>query len=273
VGCLWFGGALGDYWAEVWGWGRLYATNTFLENPLQNAAARTLGWLGFHAAIVIAAVMGVRREKNRLAWAGWLLLAIAGVAAGWRFFPRYFFLLLPPVVLLAARGMTRPGRFRAAALLLLVIPLARFGPRYVALALRGEQGWADTAMDRDSRAAAAILNRNAQPGDTLFVWGYRPELYVYTPLPAANRFLDSQPLTGVPADRHLTQSQPVETETARTHRLELARSWPVYIADGLSLYNPKLAIAEYPDLRDWFTHYREIGRSGQTVVYRLAAGP
>jgi hypothetical protein len=68
-------------------------------------------------------------------------------------------------------------------------------------------------MDRDSRAAAAAVLRLARPGDTLFIWGYRPEIYTYTRLPAATRYLDSQPLTGVPADRHLTQSDPVATSS------------------------------------------------------------
>jgi len=114
----------------------------------------------------------------------------------------------------------------------------------------------------------------AKPGDTLFVWGYRPEDYVYTRLPAATMYLDAQPLTGVPADRHLTQSAPVETEAPRNRRAELARSAPTFILDGLGLYNPRLAIANYPDLRAWLGNYREAGRTGGTVIYRrdIAAG-
>ena len=124
-------------------------------------------------------------------------------------------------------------------------------------------------MDRDSRAAAALTRRLAQPGDTLFVWGFRPELYVYTGLPAATPFLDSQPLTGVPADRHLTQSVPVETEGARARRAQLAQFRPTFVLDGLGLYNPQLAIAEYSDLRVWLKNYREVARSGQTIIYCL----
>jgi hypothetical protein len=123
-------------------------------------------------------------------------------------------------------------------------------------------------MDRDSQAAAAMIRKVARPGDSLFVWGYRPELYAYTRLPAATRFLDTQPLTGVPADRHLTSSTPIETEAARERRLEAARSAPEFIADGLGAYNPQLSITRYPELREWFSHYREAARSGQTIIYR-----
>ena len=123
-------------------------------------------------------------------------------------------------------------------------------------------------MDRDSRAAAAIVSAAAKPGDTLFVWGYRPEIYVYSHLPAATRFLDSQPLTGVPADRHLTQSTPVETEESRARRAELAASRPTFIVDGLGEYNRQLALNQFADLRAWMAEYREVGRSAGSVIYR-----
>jgi len=87
-------------------------------------------------------------------------------------------------------------------------------------------------------------------------------------LPAATMFLDSQPLTGVPADRHLTQSEPVETEAPRARRATLARSQPTFVVDGLSAYNPRLAIANYPELRGWFANYHEVARTTQTVIYR-----
>src|ERR1035441_7496709 len=149
---------------------------------------------------------------------------------------------------------------------LLLIPLARFAPTYV-MAAR-DAGWRDTAMDRDSRAAAATVNALAKPGDTLFVWGFRPEIYVYSRLPAATRFLDSQPLTGVPADRHLTQSTPVETRESLARRAELAASRPTFVVDGLGEYNRHLAVTEFGDLRAWMAAYREVGRSAGSVIYR-----
>ena len=53
------------------------------------------------------------------------------------------------------------------------------------------------------------------------------------------------------------------------NREELVRSHPTFVIDGLSLYNPALAINGYENLRAWFTHYREVGRTRTTVVYRL----
>jgi hypothetical protein len=260
-------GALGAYWEQVWRWGRLYAGSTFLESPLRNGIVRTVNWMGFHAAAVVAACAGVRTEKPRLRWVGWLVLSLAGVAAGLRFFPRYYFLLLPPVVLLAARGMALLGRCRLRVILLLLVPLVRFAPSYWT-ALH-DPAWRDIAMDRDSRAVAEFVRSQANAGDTLFVWGYRPEIYVYTGMPAATRFLDSQPLTGVPADRHLTQSEPVETVESARRREELSQSRPTFVLDALGLLNPRLAIENYGELRGWISRYRESGRVGNCIVYRM----
>jgi len=262
-------GALAAWWEEVWVWGRLYASSTFVESPLWNGVVRTAGWIGFHAAAVLAAAwfLWTSRRSGMWRWLLWLAAAAVGVATGLRFFPRYYFLLLPPVTIMAARGLTQMGRRRALAVAaLLAVPLVRFAPSYVAAARDGE--WRDTAMDRDSRAAAAQIRRLAKPGDTLLVWGYRPELYVYTGLPAATRYIDTQPLTGVPADRHLTDSRPVETERTAERRRELTESRPTFIADGLGAYNPQLAITQYPELRAWFAQYREVARTGGTVIYQ-----
>jgi hypothetical protein len=262
------GSALGGYWDEVWKWGRLYAGSPFAESPARNALARTANWAGFHIAIVAAAAVFLWKSPRR-AWIGWLVVSAMGVSAGLRFFPRYYFLLLPVVVLMAARGLTTitddKNRSSVLLALLLLIPAVRFGPTY--LSARRDSGWRDTAMDRDSRQAAALVRPLEKPGDTLLVWGYRPELYVYTGLPAATRYLDSQVLSGVPADRHLTSSEPVETQDSARRRAELAQSRPSFIVDGLGPYNPRLAITAYPELREWLGQYREAARTGGSVIY------
>jgi hypothetical protein len=128
-------------------------------------------------------------------------------------------------------------------------------------------------MDQDSRRAAQLARQWSAPGDTLFVWGFRPELYVYTGLAAATPYLDSQPLTGVPADRHLTDSQPVDSELTHARRAELARTHPTFIMDGLGPFNPRLAIAAYADLLPWLAQYQEVARTDLTVIYKRTALP
>ena len=260
-------GAWPFYVDQVWVWSSRYAASSHVSNPLLNGITRTANWLGFHAVLLAGIAMGWLRARA-IEWkmAAWVLLSLAGVSLGWRFFPRYYFQLLPVLVIAAAAGLATMKRQHAWILLLLVVPFARFGPRYYLLAAGQSANWPDTAMDRESKRAAALAN--PQPGDSLFVWGFRPDLYVDTAIPAATRFLDSQALTGVPADRHLTQSTPVVNNTAAA-RTELARSHPTVIIDGLSLYNPALAIDRYPELRPWLAQYREVGRTGNIIVYRL----
>ncbi|MDX2152787.1 MAG: hypothetical protein SFV54_18740 [Bryobacteraceae bacterium] len=253
-------GSLAAYWLQVWTWGSAYARDSHLANPALEGLKRTANWLGFHAAAVLpAAWLYIKRrsEPETRTLALWTALALVSVVLGFRFFPRYYFALLPPVVLAAARALTLlPQRYLLA---LLLIPAIRFAPTYLTV-----QQTPDLALFRDAQAAAALLPTN----ETLLVWGYRPELFALTRMPAASRFLDSQPLTGVIADRHLTNSVPTAPELARQNRAELLRTKPHWIADGLAPYNPNLAISSFPDLTAWLSHYQVAARTQGFVLYR-----
>lgn len=264
IAFVWFGL---PYIDQVWRWGAMYSAQTF---AFATVFVRTGDWMGFQAALVVGALVALHNE-DRLRWrmAAWLLLSFAAVTAGWRFFPRYYFQLLPVMALLAARGYTWLGRWRVIILALLLIPLIRFGPRYAMLANdllhdRPSQ-WSDVALNEDSKAVADRIGNEG----TLLVWGYRPDIFAYTRMPAGSRFLDSQPLTGVLADRHLTSSVAFAPQWAARNRRELIASDPVWIVDGLGALNPALAITCYPDLRDWLANYREVGRTRFSIIYKI----
>jgi hypothetical protein len=264
VALVWYGR---PYIDEVWRWGALYSEQTF---SLATGFIRTANWAGFQAALVVGAAVALCKESRwRWRMLAWLALSLAGVAAGWRFFPRYYFQLLPVMALLAARGYTLLGRWRTVMLVLLLIPLVRFGPRYALLAndLAHDRppDWNDVSLNQDSRAASDRAGREG----TLLVWGYRPDIFAYTRMPAGSRFLDSQPLTGVLADRHLTSSEPVAPEWAARNRRELIASDPTWIIDGLGPLNPALAITNFPDLREWLANYREVSRTRFSIIYKL----
>jgi 4-amino-4-deoxy-L-arabinose transferase-like glycosyltransferase len=308
------GGALPRYFRQVWEWSAAYAASSPELHPLENGLRRTADWLGFHAALALgaAAFWWENRKRENYWLAGWLALSFAGVALGARFYPRYYLQLLPPAVLLAARGFARAfteprpsgsGLVRRPALAArgfarafteprpsgsalvrrsvlaslaaaaLLIPLVRFGPRYVTLAhdllAHRPPDWADVALDRDSQVAAALVNHRKHPGDTLFVWGYRPAVFVYTRMPVASRFWDSQPLTGVPADRHLRETTAVLPEQAARNRREFAESRPTFVVDSLSLSNPRLSVEAYPELRGWLAQYKLVARTPLSLIYEL----
>lgn len=259
--------ALEPYIDQVWRWGAQYAASPVVADPAWNGIVRTSNWLGFHVVLVIGAAVWWMREKNwkYLAWAGMCLI---GVFLGWRFFPRYYFLLLPALAVPAARGLVtmRNRTILAVALATILVPLVRFGPRYAMLA-----GWNDLAMDRDSRAASQIALEYAPKDGSLYVWGYRPEMYLYTELKPATKYLECQALTGVPADRHLGSTEIVLTSGTHEAREELAHSTPDVVIDGLSPYNPALAMDHYPELRPWLDNYREVAHTAGSVIYARRA--
>jgi 4-amino-4-deoxy-L-arabinose transferase-like glycosyltransferase len=281
LGLLAAQGALPGYLEQVWRWGALYSADPPFASPVWEGLRRTANWAGFHIALLAGAAVYWSRCRDRTAalLAVWLLAGLVAVAAGGRFYPRYYFALLPVLALAAARGyrMLAPRARLALLALALALPLVRFGPRQLALAYdtaRGQpHGWSDLAMFDDCRAAAALLRRHARPGGTLFVWGYRPELQVLARMPAATRFLDSQPLTGVFADRHLARSRASAAEVALRNRKELRAARPAFVVDGLGPYNPALAITAFPDLRAWMAEYEIVGATAGTRIYRRSGTP
>ncbi len=255
-------------WDQVWRWGAAYSRDSPVGSPVREGLMRTLAWCGFQVSAVIGAICFFRRERThpmRLL-AIWTALSLVMVCLGLRFSPRYYLVLLPPVVLAGARGLARmPPGVRWAVLALLLIPAARFGPRYAAV----NADWADTAMNRDSAEASRLIAAQAKPGDTILVWGYRPDILVYTRLPLGTPFLDSQPLTGVIADRHLTRSDATFPELAAHNRQRLSTLAPTWVVDGLGPYNSQLAITNYPDLAAWMSRYGLAGETKGTRIYRL----
>ena len=276
LGALGATGAWPGYVEQVWRWGLVYARESPVANPVLNGASRTLNWIGFHLAAVLSAGYFFVQSRDGMRWklAGWIALSFLGVAVGGRFAPHYFLQLLPTVLIPASRGLILAYiRYRrltiAIAAVLLFIPLARFGPRYAWLVLSNrESNWVDTAMDLDSGAVASRIRAAARPTDTLFVWGYRPDMYVYSRLISDSRFWDSQPLTGVPADRHLSASTPIYGGSAAANRRELMRSHPTWIVDGLGLLNPNLRLDQYQDLRPWMAQYALVSKTSLSLIYR-----
>jgi hypothetical protein len=277
---LWLDGSFKDYWEQVWVWGAAYAAKTPVAGPWSNGVSRTLNWIGFHSAIAVAAAWFWWRDRTPArVWIGvWALLSLIGVAVGLRFLPRYYFQLLPAIVLAASRGFATMGKAHPAPLVrmlavsLLLIPVIRFAPRYVILAHDLVTGvphhWADIVLDQDSQAAARIVAAQSRPGDTLFVWGYRPSLYVYTRVPAGSKFWDSQPVSGVPAERHFETDVPIVADWAARNQKELALSHPTFVVDTLSSINPALNMGRYPELRSWLSDYKLVGRTRLTTVYQ-----
>jgi len=280
AGTLYFLGAWPGYLEQVWRWGLTYTEGSPLAHPIELGIIRTTDWLGFHSALALSAGFGFlgfsRGEKWKIG--SWLALSFVAVWLGTRFAPRYFLQVLPGMVIAASRGIVVAvhGRHRKVAssilAICLLVPFIRFGPRYFSLAfddLRGQSpNWIDVNLDLDSQDVAQLLKGMSRPGDMLFIWGYRPDIYVYTRLVAPGVFWDSQPLTGVPADRHLHVTDAIYGGPAAANRQKVIQTHPTWIVDGLGPLNPRLRPEVYPEIKQWMSGYRLVGRTKVSLIYR-----
>jgi hypothetical protein len=138
------------------------------------------------------------------------------------------------------------------------------------------------AVEREGREAMrASSPRRGGPrdrSDYLFVWGARAEIYYWSGLIPASRFLTTQPLTGVPADvHHDSRSRPVfESEVTRAARIELVeelrRAQPRYIVDEIGFFNRVMSINSYEETRELMKDYERLGTTGRFLIYRRKEG-
>ncbi|HSO73558.1 MAG TPA: glycosyltransferase family 39 protein [Blastocatellia bacterium] len=188
-----------------------------------------------------------------------------------------------------------------------ITTVVRFHTRTVQLAnswMRGKIStavgdWHHEKLNREERMVAAVVRdlpeaagigswreaeamRASSPrqrgasgsSDYLFVWGSRAEIYYWSGLLPASRYLSTQPLTGVPADVHHDGKSPSILDNSATSLTriqlveELGQTRPKYIVDELGFFNPEFSIQSYPELREFMRGYRRIGATGQFLIYR-----
>ncbi|HKQ08093.1 MAG TPA: glycosyltransferase family 39 protein [Blastocatellia bacterium] len=148
--------------------------------------------------------------------------------------------------------------------------------RRVAAAVKGLQPEAADALGLEALRRGGPRERPpAGPSDYLFVWGYRPEIYFWSGLLPASKYLSTQPLTGVPADIHYFSHDYRkvlgERDTAAARRElaeELAAVYPEYIIDELGFFNDDLAMARYAELADVLSLYKNVGAVERFIIYR-----
>jgi hypothetical protein len=149
--------------------------------------------------------------------------------------------------------------------------------RKVSAVIRDLPDGADAA-DRISlegiRAGGPRTRAAGGPTDFVYVWGYRPEIYFWSGLLPASRYLSAQPLTGVPADVQYTNGErrsildESSTAAAREQLLrDLNETQPKYIVDELGMFNLDLSINSYPELAEFMRNYKATGAVERFMVY------
>ena len=162
------------------------------------------------------------------------------------------------------------------------------------------EGWYHERLNREERRVAAVVrelpdkeesadrvgleeirldggrSREAgDPRDYLFVWGYRPEIYYWSGLRPASRYLSTQPLTGIPADVHYFESErrllfdkAITAQAREQLARDLEETSPRYIIDELGMFNPELSLEDYSELHGLMENYRYYGTTDRFLIYR-----
>lgn len=203
-----------------------YTALTFNPQDFISLMQTALGFRWQHWSLlwILAAlwfVLGrVGEQRGRLWWAVvvWALVGLVIMLVQAKGYDYHWLPMLPPLALLGAesadrlidaaahRGFARRSQFPLAlltVLLFLVILVQGIWPRawyYLTgaedqLAYYGRFRGGEFVAD-ESLAVADYLRERTVPGDSLYIWGFRPEVYFMSHLNPATRFIFQFPLVG-----------------------------------------------------------------------------
>lgn len=278
--------------ADAWYWNIGFNTD-YIRDPLRVGVV--LWAFTWHTATIVpcawivwrqagAGVWRLIRERNSqpalLLWLGFLAVMCVATAAGGRFSHHYYLQLFAPLALLAGytvhwrRQRDLPALPVSSRLVLvsLLIPYILFFGENV---YRVKQFWT-IGQRPDIQHAGMFVRKMSEPNDTLFVWGYYPELYFYSNRLNASRFVETHFLTGQLRESS-TSANAGESQLWQWLWNDLQRSEPRWIIDSSAMpvsWRYLHGMAEYPAFEQHVqTHYRERKRYGLIVLYERLLTP
>ncbi|WP_415908502.1 ArnT family glycosyltransferase [Oleiharenicola sp. Vm1] len=244
-----------------------------LWHMLQDGAPALLGALLVAAALIAFRLLqrtpraDEERDHAFHAYVGaWAVTSLAGAISGGRGFDHYFVQTLPALCLLAgwmldwvARVALAPhGRpaLRLVAALVLATTLLTLGTG--ALQQRGQTLPPDTSV-----RPAAFIARATPPAETIFVWGYQPEFYLFAGRAPASRFVYASFLTGMVPWTNVAlerdTSYAIVPGAMDTLLAELDARPPTFFVDcsaGPNRFWQKYPLAKFPALKTFVdAHY------------------
>lgn len=219
----------------------------------------------------------------------WTITSLAGAAAGGRGFDHYYIQFLPPFTLLAAWGGSdlldwarahRASRYLqpAAGLFLLATTLQ------LSAGVMRFRAAAHQPVDPSIRVAEYIHQHSA-PDDRIFVWGYHPDIYLFSDRRPASRFVYASflsgliPWTNVASEKDTRYA--IVPGARETLLRELTARPPAFIVDcsaGPNRFWQKYPLDTFPELEEFIrAHYRieeasQFVPQGFRLFRRRAAG-
>jgi len=216
-----------------------YGHGSFIANIIN------LGKIGRHlppASLTILGLMAVAggvglfriTPSNRYRILAVLLGSAIAVASTGRFYPHYFQLLLPPLILAAAAGFgwastwVAPLRIAAAGVLL-VMAVVELGNTRLSPEEWSRRKYGEVFID-EQRVAEDLRTRLA-PSDIFWQHAAQPGLYLLT---------ETVPASGVVYDNPLLSSSPIHEELARRVIADLTNNPPKLIVVRKNMRHPKV---------------------------------
>jgi 4-amino-4-deoxy-L-arabinose transferase-like glycosyltransferase len=140
-----------------------------------NLGIMTLACLG----LVIPAIIAGRRGPREVTLWLWLASSAIGMVAGLHFFGHYYIQLLPPVILLGAKGLVELRKRNATSAARKRNPW-RMSLAYTCIACLGFLLWASLSTPVDEHHSVMVghaIKRDISGSQTVFIWGMHPEEY------------------------------------------------------------------------------------------------
>jgi len=158
----------------------------------------------------------------------WLCAALAGVAGSGRFFGHYYIQAFPVLSLLAAYGVLRlPAQLlkeKAAAPAVkrliwavviagVLVPVIQYHTKHVMrfIVQRNDPRVTHDIVEASFKPVADYVRTHTRPQDTVFVWGFCPQIYVLAGRRPASRFIFCNFLTGSMTESYLDFEPESET--------------------------------------------------------------
>jgi 4-amino-4-deoxy-L-arabinose transferase-like glycosyltransferase len=218
-------------------------------------------------------------EKAGQSWALYLLLwsatSLAGAVSGGRGFEHYYIQCLPAFTLSTGWLLSSAGSFIRRRLsaadypsrwaILAVVPVALFLGAVALSAVvspMAGRGRGECPLDPALRSAKFIKTLTT-PHERIFVWGYNPDIYLYTDRKPASRFMYCSFQTGLIPWTNLAPdkdtSYAIVPGAMKTLLAELAARRPTFIVDcsfGPHRHSSKYPIAKFAPLQEFVSsHY------------------
>ena len=274
-----------------------FTTDEFMRGFTIGGATRLEHWGVLWLLVVIALIPRrassekVGESQTRIGWIikCWLIAAVGILLIQAKGYDYHWLPMLPPLAMYGAVTVERliqwghvPGSSAAgwkrgtAAALLLAIPALTIGSRVLPYLTGAEDQLAYYAHFQageftadETQRVTDFLQARVMPGDSLFIWGFRPEVYYTSRLNPAVRFIFQYPLT---ASWYPPQWRDEAVEI-------LWAALPPYVlvlqADYLNWVTGRtdtdsnMLLQEYPDLNDWLIYnYVYDSQIGNFLIWR-----